>query len=339
MMAYIRKDKDKWRAQVEVAGVRISRSFATKSAATQWAAAEEMAIRSGSRAAERAQHSLADAIKRYQVEVSADKRGGPLEVKRFGALARDYAGLCATDMREVTTQQLANWRDSRLALVSAGSVQRDINLLRNVWTVAAHEWGWCDAPGPWLGLRAPGENPARDRRVSRHEIWFVMRWAGFLTGVAPKSKTAEAAWAFLLSLRTGMRAGELLQIKVSDCDLSARVVTLRTHKTMEAVGPRRVPITKQAARLFAVLCDSARDQGRENLFTPTSPQLDALWRRLTRQCLLKNLHFHDARGEALTLLARRVDVMTLARISGHRDLNILLNTYYRERPEQIAARL
>jgi hypothetical protein len=42
---------------------------------------------------------------------------------------------------------------------------------------------------------------------------------------------------------------------------------------------------------------------------------------------------------ALTSLARKVDVMTLARISGHKDLRILMNTYYRETAEQIAARL
>jgi len=33
------------------------------------------------------------------------------------------------------------------------------------------------------------------------------------------------------------------------------------------------------------------------------------------------------------------DVMTLARISRHKDLRILLNTYYRESAEDIAARL
>jgi hypothetical protein len=34
-----------------------------------------------------------------------------------------------------------------------------------------------------------------------------------------------------------------------------------------------------------------------------------------------------------------MDVMTLARISRHRDLRTLLNTYYRESAEQIAARI
>ncbi|MFP3656085.1 integrase, partial [Burkholderia sp. SIMBA_052] len=52
-----------------------------------------------------------------------------------------------------------------------------------------------------------------------------------------------------------------------------------------------------------------------------------------------SLHFHDSRAEALTRMSRKVDVMTLARISGHADLRILQRTYYRESAADIAARL
>jgi len=55
--------------------------------------------------------------------------------------------------------------------------------------------------------------------------------------------------------------------------------------------------------------------------------------------LIPDLRFHDARASALTRLARREDVMTLARISGHTDLNQLLKSYYRESASEIAARL
>lgn len=46
-----------------------------------------------------------------------------------------------------------------------------------------------------------------------------------------------------------------------------------------------------------------------------------------------------ARATALTLLARRVDLMTLFRISGHVDPSMILKRYYRERVEDIAARI
>jgi integrase len=55
--------------------------------------------------------------------------------------------------------------------------------------------------------------------------------------------------------------------------------------------------------------------------------------------MIEDLTFHDTRATALTLLSRRMDVMTLARISRHKDINLLFNTYYRERPEEIAARI
>ena len=55
--------------------------------------------------------------------------------------------------------------------------------------------------------------------------------------------------------------------------------------------------------------------------------------------MLGDLHFHDARATALTLLSRKVDVMTLAKISRHKDINLLQNTYYRESAENIAKRI
>jgi integrase len=79
---------------------------------------------------------------------------------------------------------------------------------------------------------------------------------------------------------------------------------------------------------------------REGRLLPiTGPMLDALFRKLRDQVLMQDAHFHDSRATALTHLSRKVDVMVLARISGHRDLSLLLSTYYRETAEQISARL
>lgn len=39
------------------------------------------------------------------------------------------------------------------------------------------------------------------------------------------------------------------------------------------------------------------------------------------------------------MLAKRVDVMTLGRISRHKDLSLLMKVYYRTTEEEIAAKL
>ncbi len=52
--------------------------------------------------------------------------------------------------------------------------------------------------------------------------------------------------------------------------------------------------------------------------------------------MVKNKTFHDARASALTWLARRVDVLVLARISGHRDISLLHRVYYRATAAELA---
>jgi integrase len=152
----------------------------------------------------------------------------------------------------------------------------------------------------------------------------VVRFLGYTTGKDPQTKSQETALAFMVSLRTGMRAGEVLQ--VNPASLSGRVVTLTDTKTEKRA---QVPLTKQGHRL----CSQCKG------FTVSSGTLDALFRKARDATLVGDLRFHDARATALTHMARKMDVMTLARISRHRDLKILLNTYYRESADQIAARL
>jgi len=100
-----------------------------------------------------------------------------------------------------------------------------------------------------------------------------------------------------------------------------------------------VPMTPQGARLLRELVAYAKARGRAELFTVKPARLDAQFRKVTRGLMVENLHFHDARATALTHLSRRVNVLDLAKISGHRNLNLLSTVYYREAPEAIAGRL
>lgn len=332
-MAYIRKVRGKWKVEIERAGVRTSRTFDLKATATAWAATEEAAILAGARG-QYPRRTVAEALERYELEVSVNKRGARTEGLRFAALQRDFPALASKVLHEVTTADLNAWRDARLKVVTKGSVQRDINLLRNVWSIAHDEWKWC-GESPWKGLRKPGDNPPRDKLPTWRQIRRLMRWLGYRTGRRPQTKYQEVAWAFMVALRSGMRAGEVLGLTSESVDLQRRTARLETHKTVEREGVRIVPLPRAAARLLAVLLADVKGSP----WTIGSASLDALFRKARDANLLGDVHFHDSRAMALTMLARRVDVMTLARISGHRDLNLLLKTYYRETAEQIAARL
>jgi integrase len=336
-VAYYRKTAKGWRVEIERQGVRTSRTFGTKAAASSWAAQEEAAILAGT-VSRWPRKTLADALDRYEREITAEKRGARAERLRLAAIQRDFPALCGKVLHTITADDLGQWRDARLQRVTPASVQRDINILRHVWTVASTEWAWSPSPTPWRAVRMPAEAIPRDRRMGWREIRTIMRRCDYRTAVPPVTGLQCVAWALLVSLRTAMRAGEIMGLTVGSVDLQRRVVTLADHKTAHAVGRRLVPLTPQGARVLGWLAEAAAgDDGR--LLPLSSATLDTLFRRVRDSVMLGDVHFHDARATALTMLSRRVDVLTLARISGHRDLSLLLRVYFRETAQEIAARL
>lgn len=330
-MAYLYQLKSgRWRAQIELRGTRDSLTFATKTAAKAWAAKREAEILDGT-ASRWPAHTLGDAIDKYERQVTPGKGAAKFERVAFGLMRREYAELLSRPLHAITTADLAEWRDDRLRHVSGSTVQRYVALLRNVWTIASREWGWCPEPTPWRALKMPTSNPPRDRIIHWTEARAILRRLNYVTGMAPITKMQQAAYAFLLSLRTSMRAGEVLSLTGASID--GQVVKLDHHKTKHVTGRARfVPVSKQASRLLQVLAKDGL------LFDLRGPSLDALFRKARAMAGLEGFTFHDARATALTHLSRRVDVLTLARISGHRDLRMLM-VYYREADRSIADRL
>lgn len=342
-MASIRKRGKSWQAIIRLKGhPQVTATRATKREVEEWAKAEEAAILAGRRG-QFPNKTLDDALRRYEESVSSQKRGEDYELTRFAALRKGFPELVARSFQKITTDDLGRWRDARLKTVSKGTVQREINLLRNVWTVGRDEWKWC-GESPWKGLRMPGDNPARASVWGWRDIRRMLRRLGYKTGQVPVMAQEEVAYLFLLGLHTGMRQGELCGMTIQSVDLEKRVVTLAEHKTVESVGARRVPITRRAARMLAVLA-----KGKTGPLVAVKPaSVDALFRKCRGQIGIQGLTFHDSRATAATLLARRrdpktkqlqCDPLTLARILGHKNLEQIIAVYYREGIADIAARL
>lgn len=327
-MASIRKHPNGYRAEVYVRGVRQSKVHRTMREAQAWGAAQEaqLAAPAGSR------HTVGDLIERYMADVMEKKGAGEIEARQAKALLRDFPTLAAKRLNEVDTPDFVAWRDARLKTVSAATVLRQWNWIRHAFRLARDEWKWMER-NPLKGMGLPQSPSPRDRRVSAREVRMLCLNLDYRAGRAPETKSQEVALAFLVALRSAMRAGEILSLGRHNLDLARRVATVE-HKTQHMTGkPRAVPLTRQAVRLLRPVAD------RERCFTISSAVLDALFRKARDRLLIEGLHFHDSRAEALTRLARKVDVMTLGKISGHKDLNLLQAVYYRETAEQIAARL
>jgi integrase len=217
-----------------------------------------------------------------------------------------------SELLGIDTPQIAEWRDNRLKTVSASTVVREANLLRNLFNLARREWKWVDH-APFDGVKLPKEN------APRHQVWTWQLIKRVLR--APRvGKTAEMQLAFHIALRSGMRLAEVLAAPGA-YDAQRRVVTLRTKTEARA----QIPIGRIAGKLIA-----------RAKFTVGANEGSTLFSKLCRELLIDGLTFHDTRGTALTHLSKKVDVLTLAKISRHKDLSLLSNVYYRATADSIA---
>lgn len=308
-----------WRCQVAKDGVRKSATRETKAKARAWGTALEAEIMAGKRG-EAVRKTLRQAMERYRDEESPKKRGARWEAVRINLYLSDLGpGFVDKWIAEVTPDDIGQWRDRRLLGIKPSSINRELNVLAAVFRTAVKEWRWL-SESPMQSVKRPKDPAPRNRTISWREVRSILCSLGYARG-RPQSKSQEVAHAFLVALHTGMRASEVL---------SARRDGSVTHLAQTKNGDARsVPLSGRAQKLIA-LCPS---------YSIDSATLDALFRKARAKAGLSGFTFHDSRATALTRMSKRVDVMTLAKISGHRNVNMLLSTYYRVSPEDIAKRL
>lgn len=320
-MAAPKKEGTVWRHRVMVKGRRVSGTFSTKAAALAWEAAQRTQLVEGLNGG--TGKTVRDALERYEIEVSRKKRGHLNEAKRLAWFRESsIANIKISDIRPA---DIAAWRDTRLKVVKGSTVNRDLNILSHVFTIARREWGWITT-SPTKDVQRPESPPHRDRRISEREIDMICLALGWDRKVnsPPTTKQHRIAIAFLFAIETAMRAGEICGLRPGDVE--GRVA--RLHMTKNG-RPRDVPLSPRALELWALVPAG---------FELSPAILDALFRKAKKNAGIEGMTFHDTRHEAITRLALKLDVLDLARMVGHTNIN-QLRTYYNPTADDIASRL
>lgn len=324
-MASIQKTEPGYRAQIKKLGVRDSRLFATRREAVTWAARRELEIVNKAKTPLPDQHTLRHSLRRYADEVSPKHKGEHWEQVRLSAF-EFYRLPLDLPMSRITAQHIADFRDSRGAKVGPASVRREMNLLSSVFEVARLEWSWVDE-NPCGDVRRPPSPAHRERTITAREMRAMLRSMKYGPGV--KNLTQAVVVCFLVALSTGMRAGEL-------CGLTwARVFGDHVHLPTTKNGKARdVPLSRRARRYIGLM----RGFDDTLVFGLSTRQLDALFRKHRYGLGLSGFTFHDSRHTAATMMAKRVDVLTLCKIMGWSDPKMAL-VYYNPSVSDIAAAL
>lgn len=313
-------------------GVRDTKTFTTKAAAIAWATtreAEILATTGTPRAS--VEMTVSEALRRYKRDVAPTKAGQRWEALRLDKFDSELEWV-GEYLSEVSTDQVAKWRDARLKAVASPTVRREMTLLSSVFEIARREWRAC-VVNPVRDVKRPPNNPPRDRRIEPAEEVALLNRLGYVEAEAPGTLHQELALAFLIALETAMRQGEILGITAKAVNLTQRFVHLPKTKNGST---RNVPLSKRAVQLIKVLLGDKK--GADKLFRLTSASADAMFRKVRDDVSIVGLTFHDTRHEAITRLARKVDVLDLARITGHKDPRSLM-VYYNATAAEMALRL
>lgn len=332
-MATFEKRSGHWRVVVRRNGDRRSATFTTKASAVAWAAEQETDIATVKRGG-LPRKTWQQALERYRDEESPKKRGRRWEEIRIDALIGDdekvglMADLLQLQISALSSTHLAEWRDARMTRVKASTVNREMNLISAILDTARREWKWL-VENPMRDVRRPPQTPSRTRRIGPDEQRRILLALNYDDARPVEEKRQQVAVAWLLAIETAMRQGELLGLTWSN--ISGRVAHLPNTKNGEA---RDVPLSRRALALLEKL----RGIDRSFCFTVSSSSCDALYRKARTAAGVVGLTFHDSRREGTSRLSKKVDVLTLARITGHKNLNELM-TYYQTDMETVAGEI
>jgi integrase len=318
-MATFRKRNNRWQVQVRSRQHgSISKSFHKKVDAQAWAIEQERLMQIGSWHKDlHSNTSITDLLKKYQLEVTPQKKEHKREIARLDRLIRDpIANLL---LNECSPSDAAQFRDRRLSDGNRAT-EYDLVLLRHAWNIANKEWGWRLGDNPFSVIRFPRPSPARERRLHPHEYRMI------------REESRLRVWYLwpivCLAIETGMRKSELLALLWSNVHMERNYLVIPSSKNGKS---RTVPLTKEAMAVLGKIHPKS-----DLIFPVTHNALRLSWDRLMRNLDIKNLKFHDLRHEAISrYFEKGLSVPEVALISGHKTVSQLFRYVHVKIPERM----
>lgn len=275
--------------------------------------------------------SFVELIKKYISEVAPSHKGADKEISRLGKLMNDYPKLMQKPIIDVNQLDMIELRNDRLSKVSASTVGRDLGVLGSVFKYARQELRILKT-SPLMDVAKPTQAPHRERRITQEEIDTILIGFNYDATYQPLTKRQQVAWAFLFALETAMRASEITNMRW--CNVFEDHVLLPDTKNGTA---RKVPLSRRAIQLLELM----KGLDNEKVLT-ISDRSNALshdfWLVVSNRLGITDLNFHDTRHEATTRLAKKLPIQDLAKVTGHKDLKMLMR-YYNPTVHELAQRL
>ena len=237
------------------------------------------------------------------------EREGPLlksirtERNRVLAWAREFG---SRPLGLITRAEMETWRRKKMTTCRPATINRDLSRLRRMFSLAV-EWELLEE-SPMAGIRFLRENNARTRYLSLQECQRLIA-----SCMAPHIRAMVS-----VALHSGMRLGEILNLRWYDLDFSSGFILVRDSKNGES---RHVPMD---ATLFALFRAYPHRLGTDLVFSSSRGgrivDVRTGFQNACKRAELTDLHFHDLRHTfASQFVMAGGDLYILKEILGHKS--------------------
>ncbi|MFN7946545.1 MAG: site-specific integrase [Blastocatellia bacterium] len=237
----------------------------------------------------------------------------------LGYLRTLTAHFGAKRIKNITHADVEKFRNDRLhAPTSKGkersiaSVNRELEVLRAMFRFAVRQ-GWL-IRSPFDtddALISKADEVQRDRILTREEEARLL--------AVCDGRRSHLRPLLITALDTGMRRGELFQLRWSDVDLEGRLITVRATTTKTMRG-RTIGMTERVAAELRRLWESSL-QDSDGLVFGITDTVKTSFASACREAGIEDFRFHDCRHTAITrMIQAGMPPMQVMKISGHTQM-------------------
>jgi len=252
-------------------------------------------------------------------------------------------------LNDVNAWSIEKWRSERIKDgVSKETINRDVAALRAAiskaieWEIIEHhplakvKPLKTDKRGKVRYL-SEGEENALRKALQKYDIkiiserdsvnqWRKERGYELLSSLQGAHYANHLTPIVLLALNTGLRRGELFDLKWDDINLRGKTLTVQ-GATAKSGETRHIPLNDEAVETLKNW--RAQNKKQERVFYRKNGKrlndINSPWAKLITDAKIKNFRFHDLRHSfASKLVMKGVPLNTVRELLGHSDLNTTL---------------
>ncbi|MCB8769554.1 tyrosine-type recombinase/integrase [Acinetobacter soli] len=317
-----RKRGDSYRIELMFEGKRISATRDTEKECEQWAALKLLELKTGKALEEKGikpQLPFKQLCEKYYIERGSKLKSAYVIRSKLDNIDKILGELATKSIYDFTPNDIVRWRNKRVLEVQSSTALREFAMFSAIFSYAEKELFLLDS-NVWTKVVKPLKGKPRSQRITLEDQDKIFKRSKWDNQTAPYYSQHYVGWSLLFALETAMRQGEILSMRREH--LRDGYIHLPMTKNGES---RDVPLSAEARRLISLL------PADNDFLVPVKVKtFKRTWIRMRDEAGLNHINFHDTRHEAITRMVknRKLPVEVLAKITGHRTIGILINTYY-----------